>query len=570
MAEQSGFFNALKNSNGTYDVKYNANDYSNNMAAIISNGVRRSGDDDLAVVSAGGLALKVKVGRAWINGRWYWNDAEYTAFSVPTPPTGDNSRIDRVILRLNTAIDGRSIKLAYLQGTPSGSPSAPALTRSGSIYEIALADIRVPAAATSINSSNITDQRANKDLCGWITTPVGYDDYFTSLDNQFNSWLAVVKDELASKTMYREYHQRITVQAAGTTFTFSIPQFDPTGLDQVRVAVNGLQVLEGEDYSRNGSIITFNDSKIAGTDIDVTVVKSLDGTGIGSVQSTVDELQEEVATFKNIGEYIYLCNGYDDNVKLSQIADDWFTNGPENGQLTINVYGTFKATAPYSGSGSSTSRYRWMVLGSASASSTKRIVFDFLNCSAMALEGTAGNHYICFYGANVTIRNAVVIARQRNTTGSVVVFYSPGAGFLAEHCRFDVSAYTGSYIAGDGTFRDCFGTVTNSRENSFCFAVDSGLIRVFGGSYTAYTGLSDRKSAVFGEAGGGSNAIIAYGVNCPQVDKSGHYQTHSAYFTTSTTSGLIDGMTTVLPTNLVNNWVAVTHTITTNYPMVKY
>lgn len=595
MAERSGFFNALKTASGQYDRKYNANDYSEIWAAVVSNGVRRSGEDDLRVSASGGLTLKINTGYGWINGRWYRNDSDYTAFSVPTPPVGDRSRIDRIVLRLDTSIDARHIRLYYLQGEPDASPAAPALTRSGSVYELAIADISVPAGATSITALNITDQRGNgrmrdvyvgeddeghdlykvvpgEDLCGWITTPVGYEGYFQTLDEEFEGWFGEVRDRLATATTTREYQQRITTEAQTSAVTFSIPQFDPTGLDRVHVCVNGLQAVEGIDYTRENSTITFTTPKVAGTDIDVTVLKSVDATGVGSVMDAVEELQEQMATIKNIGDYIYICNGYDDNVVLSTLAQDFFQDGPENGQFTVNVYGTFGANAPFSGTGAATSRYRWMVLGSASATSTKRVVVDFLNCSVINLTGTGENHYICFYGSNCAIKNANVVARQRGSTtaGSVVVFEDAGAGFMAESCRFDVSAYYGASIAKQGTFRDCYGTVTNSRDNSYCFALEAGLLRVFGGSYTAYTGLTSTKSAVFGEKGA-AGALATYGVNCPTVAKAGHYQTNAAYFANTTTKGVLTGtITTLSVATAIGGGVTVRDTIAASFPSVLY
>ena len=91
MAQHSGFFNALKNGN-IYDRKYNADDYSRNLAAFISTGVRR-GNNELYVQSAGGMALKINTGYAMIEGKWYENDTVFTDFVVPTAPTGDRGRV---------------------------------------------------------------------------------------------------------------------------------------------------------------------------------------------------------------------------------------------------------------------------------------------------------------------------------------------------------------------------------------------------------------------------------------------------------------------------------------------
>lgn len=552
MAQTSGFFNAFK-TNGVYSPKYNANDFANNLAAIISTGVRRSGDNDLYVQAAGGMALTVAVGRAWIKGRWYFNDSTFTSFTVPTAPTGDRARIDRVVLRLT--IDGavQNIALNYLTGEAGLSPVAPALTRNETTYEIALADIEVNPNVTQIAQTKITDQRANTDLCGWITTPIGYNDYFASLDAQFEDWFAERRNDLAVACMYREYSQRIVIENLTNTVTFNITQYDPSGVDILKVYVNGLRAHEGTDYTVDGSTITFENEKIAGTEIDVYVAKSIDGTGLGSVQDAVDELQEQMSTMKNIGDYLYICNGYDDNVKISQIAEAFFADETlsENAQLTLNVYGTLGINAPYSGSGLTTSRYRWFSVGTTSSTNKRRITIDFLNASPISMNGSGENHYICFFGGNVTIKNAVIIARQRgsSTAGSVQVFVNnTGAAFNVENCKFDVSAYLDSFIASKGTFRDCTGTVTCSRSDAFCFRLNTGLLRVFGGTYAGYTGLSTTYSGVFGETAvkEGTASIVAMAVNCPTQEKASHYQTHAARFTTKTSYGVLFGTITSL------------------------
>ena len=187
MAIHSGFFNALE-SGGVYDRVYDASDYSDNMGAIISSGVRRSGDDDLKV-TADGLTLKVGVGRAWVQGHWIYNDTTYTV-AIVTAPTG-TSRIDGVYVRLDTNVSVRSVSIVYHEGTYS---AAPAPVRTGGIYELMLAEITVAEGATNVT---VTDMRADKTVCGWVTSPVGYDDYFTSLDNEFNIWFEAMKGQLS-------------------------------------------------------------------------------------------------------------------------------------------------------------------------------------------------------------------------------------------------------------------------------------------------------------------------------------------------------------------------------------
>ena len=524
MAQSSGFFNALLN-NGQYDRKYNAEDYSDNLAAIIGTGVRRSNDNDLYVSAVGGMILNVNIGRAWIEGKWYKNDTVFTGFSVPTAPTGDRGRVDRIVLRLDKNIDARMIELVYLTGTAAITPSAPALTRNESVYEIAIADIAVRPNVTEVTQSDVYDRRADAEVCGWVTSPIGYDDYWANLDAEFYAWFGDVKDTLASVTMFKEYHWHMTTESETNTVTFDIPQYDPSGVDILKVYVNGILEIETNDYTVTNSIITFNTQKIAGTEIDVFVYKSIDGTGLGSVSDEITELQKEMATVKNIGDYIYICNGYDDNVKLSELAQEFLNGGSDNNQMVISVYGNFGANAPFAGIGTSVSRYRWFSLGAA-GSTSRKIVFDFEGCSQITLNCQPSYQYIGFYGHSVNIRNANVVANCRNTDGSFQMFSSTSGAVNADNCRFVISGYSNCLIAETGTFTNCIGDVTNSRGDSYCFNVsNTGLLRINGGEYYSYTGQSANSAAVVYTASSATAAVvITNGMNCPTVSKELHYQ----------------------------------------------
>lgn len=524
MAQRSGFFSALKSAAG-YDRKYTARDYSDNLAAIISNGVRRSGDDELKVTAAGGMSLSISVGRAWIEGHWYINDAIFTDFVVPTAPAGDRSRIDRIVLRLDISVEERSVVLAYKQGSVSQSPTAPELTRNGEIYEIALADINVPAAAVEISQSNIVDQRANQAVCGWITSPVGYQDYFKNLDNEFYEWWHGIKDRLASTTLFKKYEWHTTLDSTAESVTFNIPQYDPTGVDIVDVYANGIRLSESIDYTLTGSNILFTDSKIAGTEILVVVYKSIDGTGLGSVSDEITELQKQMATVKNIGEYIYICNGVNDNIKLSELATAFFEQDTAYDQMLITVYGKFGVSVPFAGTGTSVSRYRWMSLGTAGATK-KKLVVDFAGCSQITFNCSSGYHYIGIYGIGVNIKNANIVANHKNTEGSFTMFSATLGYVNAENCRFWIDAYQSSYIAQTGTFTNCKGTVTNARGASYCFNLSTnGLLRINGGEYYAYTGSNSYDSAViYADTAAVSGVVITNGMNCPTVAIASNYQ----------------------------------------------
>jgi hypothetical protein len=79
-----------------------------------------------------------------------------------------NPRIDRVAVRWD-AVE-RQISAAVLTGRAAASPTAPSLTRSDNIYELALADIAVAAGAVSLAAGDITDRRMDTSLCGTVNS----------------------------------------------------------------------------------------------------------------------------------------------------------------------------------------------------------------------------------------------------------------------------------------------------------------------------------------------------------------------------------------------------------------
>lgn len=526
MAEKSGFFNAL-NIDGVYDRKYNADDYSNNLAAIISNGVRRSGDNDLYVQANGSnMALTINPGWAFISGKYYHNNAIHTAFTVPTAPTGDSKRIDRIVIRKDESTNVRSIKLQYLTGTPAANPTAPALTRSGDIYEIAIADIAVNSSVTAITQSNIIDQRANAELCGWVTSPVGYDDYWKAQDEAFENWFLGVKNKVASVTLFKEFHWHGAFESAGASITFDIAQYDPTGVDIVQVYINGLRAVPEVDYTLNNSTITFVNEVVAETEVHVVVYKSIDGTGLGSVSEEITQLQNQVAVLSNFNEFIYVCNGVNDNVKISELAQEFLNGGADYETRKIRVIGNFGVSAAYAGAGTTTNPFRWISVGAETAKN-RRIIFDFTGCSQLNFPIAAGTYNSIFYGLNAHIIGANVVVNQTGEGTVVKIFSSANGAVRAEHCRFWLTCYRDSSIANTGTFINCRGSVANVINNSYCFLpFDNSLLRVEGGEYYAYTGVSTSLSAIVGQSA--ANAVsILYGVNAPTVARSGYYQTNA-------------------------------------------
>lgn len=125
-------------------------------------------EDDFAVTAAGGTSVTVSAGVAWLHpDRWtgysvLCREAQTLELSAAD---GIRTRIDRVVLRYDAA--ARQTRLQVLEGTPdSASPTAPAITRTALVYDLCLAEITRPAGSTAITAANLTDTRADEDVCG--------------------------------------------------------------------------------------------------------------------------------------------------------------------------------------------------------------------------------------------------------------------------------------------------------------------------------------------------------------------------------------------------------------------
>lgn len=159
--EKSGFFNS---SDG--DRVYDATDFAAYFGNLVSDGVFYASATNLQATPGNGLAVSVAAGSAWINGYRYENTDD---LNLPlTTANGSNPRIDRIVVRLSQV--SRNIQLAVVDGTPAATPSAPALTRTSDVYELGIADVLIPTAATSIATNNITDTRLNTSLCGLVNS----------------------------------------------------------------------------------------------------------------------------------------------------------------------------------------------------------------------------------------------------------------------------------------------------------------------------------------------------------------------------------------------------------------
>ena len=150
----------LKSINGSN--MYSDKDFRRFYANIFSSGiipnVDLEGNLSLQVLQTETPSMNIRVGPGvdMINGGHIMNTA-IKEFPIPAPLT-TQERIDCIVAQWNDSTNSGDI--IYKKNTTQ-------IVRSQDIWEHKLAEIVVPANATSISQANITDTRANPDVCGY-------------------------------------------------------------------------------------------------------------------------------------------------------------------------------------------------------------------------------------------------------------------------------------------------------------------------------------------------------------------------------------------------------------------
>lgn len=180
-----------------YDRAVDSSTLSTMINEFVSTGVFPKEQDGFTVTAGDGMTVNVSPGSAIIKGTTCIEKDARTLTIQAADSTYD--RIDSVILRYDNNENVRAIDLYVLKGTAASAPVQPTLTRDGTIFEIALANIYIPVNATTISDERITDTRGDITRCGWATGVS--QDFMQSINNRFalvNSSLASINESITS------------------------------------------------------------------------------------------------------------------------------------------------------------------------------------------------------------------------------------------------------------------------------------------------------------------------------------------------------------------------------------
>lgn len=166
MAEKFSFFDPVQDENGLFDREYNAQEFTDYFATLVTTGVMKGAGNQLGV-SADGASMQTKLntGVAFVEGRYYANDS-MLMHTLDTEVVGKD-RIDRIVIRLDLSTEARYVKSFVKKGVASTNPVAPSLTQTANVYEISVAQVKVIGGQTFISASNVTDERGKDVICPW-------------------------------------------------------------------------------------------------------------------------------------------------------------------------------------------------------------------------------------------------------------------------------------------------------------------------------------------------------------------------------------------------------------------
>lgn len=156
MSHNSGFF---PSANG--DREYNADDFRKFVMSFVGDGLTRinGNESGFEVIAENPASMNVVVGKgsAIIKGSWLNPDSD-TTISIPTASSSGN-RYDAIVLEFNNTVGTRAVTISVVQGTASANPDYPDMIDTDSIKQLPIAYVYVGIGVTSIDDSNIIDNR---------------------------------------------------------------------------------------------------------------------------------------------------------------------------------------------------------------------------------------------------------------------------------------------------------------------------------------------------------------------------------------------------------------------------
>lgn len=163
MAERAYFLDSTEDD----EHLYQAADWARFHHQIIGNGV--SNDKDLPNLKVSATTnMQVSIGAGFMFGNGHMYELTKTMSLKHDIADSDNDRIDRIIIKFDTNPESRDFYAYIKKGIAGANPSPPPVERSTYVHEMSVAQVRIKAGSSVIDDSQITDERTNDAVCGYI------------------------------------------------------------------------------------------------------------------------------------------------------------------------------------------------------------------------------------------------------------------------------------------------------------------------------------------------------------------------------------------------------------------
>lgn len=138
-------------------------DFSNSLHAVTGDGITLQGSR--FALTLNGFTATLGSGYALAAGRWLRSDEPR---QMTLQPSGNNEdRVDALAVRVDFGARTASLEV-LTKVDPVAIQADPALIRNKDVYTILLYLLRIRRGATTLSPEDVTDLRADKDLCGEV------------------------------------------------------------------------------------------------------------------------------------------------------------------------------------------------------------------------------------------------------------------------------------------------------------------------------------------------------------------------------------------------------------------
>lgn len=273
-----------------YDRAISSAPYRKLLRELFSTGIMPTNSENMQVAAGEGMSVIVRPGFAVVEGCLKLEEETRILALQAADSTLD--RIDTVVLRLDSNDSARVCDFYIVQGVPSLVPVHPDLTRAGSIYEIALADVLVTKQSSVISDSKITDTRFDPERCGVVSSVSEFDT--SALDQQIRAWSQEQQEEFSA-----------WVESIKSILDESTAGHLQNQIDELRESAGGVKDLIGGEYEAGK---TYKRGEIAVSD--GKVWKSKIDNNAGNTPAA-GSYWEETTIAKESGNLGGLVLGYD-------------------------------------------------------------------------------------------------------------------------------------------------------------------------------------------------------------------------------------------------------------------